>query len=120
MKKLVWTKGTAQPETKLGFYRDIATVETTNGVYRFGYTCTGKCTHPAPPEMETASLEADKMSLVQAMLQSGERRIDDLGVGYIIDEDSDALPYSKTASPIRTCSSRMRAVLATRPRVAAW
>ena len=63
MKKLVWTKGTAQPETKLGFYRDIATVETTNGVYRFGYTCTGKCTHPAPPEMETASLEADKMSL---------------------------------------------------------
>ncbi|MBR2713913.1 MAG: cellulase family glycosylhydrolase [Kiritimatiellae bacterium] len=64
MKKLVWTKGTSQPETKLGFYRDIATVETTNGVYRFGYTCTGKCTHPSPPEMERASLEADKMSLV--------------------------------------------------------
>lgn len=63
MKKLVWTKDGAEPERVLGFYRDIARVETTNGVYRFGYTCTGKCTHPAPPEMETASLEADKMSL---------------------------------------------------------
>lgn len=62
MKKLVWAKDGASPETVLGFYRDIARVETTNGVYRFGYTCTGKCTHPAPPEMETVSLEADKMS----------------------------------------------------------
>ena len=63
MKKLVWAKAPAEPEKKLGFYRDIAEVKTTNGVYRFGYTCTGKCTHPSPPEVETTSLEADKMSL---------------------------------------------------------
>lgn len=62
MKKLVWAKGDAQPETNLGFYRDIAKVETTNGVYRFGYTCTGKCCHPPPPGQETTCLEADKMS----------------------------------------------------------
>ena len=62
MKKLVWAKGDAQPETKLGFYRDIARVKTKDGVYRFGYTCTGKNTHPSPPEVEAGSLEADKMS----------------------------------------------------------
>ena len=62
MKKLVWAKGDAQPETRLGFYRDIAKVETTNGVYRFGYTCTGKCCHPPPPGQEETCLEADKMS----------------------------------------------------------
>lgn len=62
MKKLVWAKGDAQPETRLGFYRDIAKVETTNGVYRFGYTCTGKCCHPPPPGQEESCLEADKMS----------------------------------------------------------
>ena len=62
MKKLVWAKGDAQPETKLGFYRDIARVKTKDGVYRFGYTCTGKNTHPSPPEVEAGSLEADKMN----------------------------------------------------------
>ena len=62
MKKLVWSKGDAQPETKLGFYRDIARVKTKDGVYRFGYTCTGKNTHPSPPEVEAGSLEADKMN----------------------------------------------------------
>lgn len=62
MKKLVWAKGDAQPETKLGFYRDIARVKTKDGVYRFGYTCTGKNTHPSPPDVEAGSLEADKMN----------------------------------------------------------
>ena len=62
MKKLVWTKGDGPIETNLGFYRDIARVETTNGVYRFGYTCTGKCCHPPPPGQEKTCLEADKMS----------------------------------------------------------
>ena len=62
MKKLVWAKGDAQPEAKLGFYRDIAKVAAKDGVYRFGYTCTGKNTHPSPPEVEAGSLEADKMS----------------------------------------------------------
>jgi len=62
MKKLVWAKGDKQPETKLGFYRDIARVKTKDGVYRFGYTCTGKNTHPSPPEVEAGSLEADKMN----------------------------------------------------------
>ena len=62
MKKLVWAKGDAQPETKLGFYRDIARVKAKDGVYRFGYTCTGKNTHPSPPDVEAGSLEADKMS----------------------------------------------------------
>lgn len=62
MKKLVWAKGDAMPETKLGFYRDIAKVLTNDGVYRFGYTCTGKNTHPSPPDVEAGSLEADKMS----------------------------------------------------------
>ena len=62
MKKLVWAKDDAQPETKLGFYRDIARVKTKDGVYRFGYTCTGKNTHPSPPEVEAGSLEADKMN----------------------------------------------------------
>ena len=62
MKKLVWAKGDAQPDTKLGFYRDIARVKTKDGVYRFGYTCTGKNTHPSPPEVEAGSLEADKMN----------------------------------------------------------
>ena len=63
MKKLVWCKDGETPETKLGFYRDIAKVETSDGLYRFGYTCTGKCTHPSPPDVEGASLEADKLSL---------------------------------------------------------
>ena len=62
MKKLVWAKGDKQPETKLGFYRDIARVKTKDGVYRFGYTCTGKNTHPSPPDVEAGSLEADKMN----------------------------------------------------------
>ena len=62
MKKLVWAKGDQQPEAKLGFYRDIARVRTKSGVYRFGYTCTGKNTHPSPPDVEAGSLEADKMN----------------------------------------------------------
>ena len=62
MKKLVWAKGDQQPEAKLGFYRDIARVRTKRGVYRFGYTCTGKNTHPSPPDVEAGSLEADKMN----------------------------------------------------------
>ncbi|MBR1921410.1 MAG: hypothetical protein IJ829_05340 [Kiritimatiellae bacterium] len=62
MKKLVWAKGDLEPEKKLGFYRDIARVKAKDGVYRFGYTCTGKNTHPSPPDVDAASLEADKMS----------------------------------------------------------
>ena len=63
MKKVVWAEGDAQPEAKLGFYRDIAKVKAANGrTYRFGYTCTGKCCHPPPPGQETTCLEADKMS----------------------------------------------------------
>lgn len=75
MKKVVWTKAkipagkTAaevelpQPETFRGFYRDIGRVTVGDTVYRFGYTSTGKRTHPAPPEMEDIALEADKMSV---------------------------------------------------------
>ena len=62
IKKLVWCKEGEDPEKVRGFYRDIARVPTTNGVYRFGYTCTGKVSHPVPPEMEETCLEADKLS----------------------------------------------------------
>ena len=67
MKKVVWTSapkgGTPpQPETNLGFYRDIATVEAEGKVFRFGYTCTGAKCLPAPEEIWDTALEADKMS----------------------------------------------------------
>lgn len=73
MKKVVWTKAEIpegksadqvelpQPETVRGFYRDIGRTTVGGTVYRFGYTSTGKRTHPAPPEMEDIALEADKM-----------------------------------------------------------
>ena len=63
MKKLVWVKGKGKVEKNLGFYRDIARVKTSDGIYRFGYTCTGKNSHPVPPEMDNGNcLEADKLS----------------------------------------------------------
>ena len=62
IKKLVWCREGEEPEKVRGFYRDIARIQTTNGVYRFGYTCTGKVSHPVPPEMERNCLEADKLS----------------------------------------------------------
>lgn len=67
MKKLVWTKapkGTKppQPETVLGFYRDIAEVVHGDSVYRFGYTLTGKTCHPAMRSQNGKCLEVDKMS----------------------------------------------------------
>lgn len=73
MKKVVWTKaripaGTSadvidlpQPETVRGFYRDIGRVTVGDIVYRFGFTSTGKLTHPAPPDIADKALEADKM-----------------------------------------------------------
>ena len=73
MKKVVWTKSAVpegrraeevelpQPETIRGFYRDIGRVTVGGTVYRFGYTSTGKKTHPAPPDVEDICLEADKM-----------------------------------------------------------
>ena len=67
MKKVVWTsapKGEKppQPESNLGFYRDIATVEAEGRTYRFGYTCTGAKCLPVPEEVWDTALEADKMS----------------------------------------------------------
>jgi len=67
MKKLVWTsspKGVAleQPETNRGFYRDIEMFTVGETSYRFGYTTTGKCVHPAPAEIAETGLEADKFS----------------------------------------------------------
>lgn len=68
MKKVVMTsapKGTKdlpQPETNLGFYREIATVEADGKVWRVGYTCTGAYPNPQPLELEGKSWECDKMS----------------------------------------------------------
>lgn len=73
MKKVVWTKAKIpagatpesvvlpQPETVRGFYRDIGRVTVGDTVYRFGFTSTGKLTHPAPPDIADIALEADKM-----------------------------------------------------------
>ena len=82
MKKLVWTKapkGTrpAQPETVRGFYRDIAEIAVGDETYRFGYTTTGKCIHPAPAEIATTGLEADKMSAA-AMNLHWDHAIDEI------------------------------------------
>lgn len=65
MKKVVMTSAPAgtektalpQPETILGFYRDIGFIEADGRVWRIGYTCTGKCSHPVPIEIEDAALE---------------------------------------------------------------
>lgn len=105
MKKLVWAKDPEQPEIRLGFYREIACVQTTNGLYRFGYTCTGKCTHPAPPGLETMSLEADKMSLravdthldhLLASLQSNGISASSPGLAFILMDSYEAGDFSWT------------------------
>lgn len=67
MKKLVCSTDGSKPEADPRFYRDIATVSVTNSDgsvagYRIGYTITGKCTHPAPRELDGRTLEADKLS----------------------------------------------------------
>lgn len=101
MKKLVWSvakKGEtpAQPETKLGFYRDIGTVEKGDKVYRFGYTCTGSQCMPVPMSMVGKCLEADKMSAKAANLHLDHVLAKDVGLDFILMDSYEAGPYDWT------------------------
>ena len=57
-----------QPETILGFYRDIGFAEADGRIWRIGYTCTGVRSHPVPTEIEETALECDKMSVAATKL----------------------------------------------------
>ena len=101
MKKLVWTfapKGRTppQPETNLGFYRDVGTVDVGDTTYRFGYTCTGSQCMPVAKALWNNCLEADKMSAkaVNAHLDHVLRR--PLGLDFILMDSYEAGPYDWT------------------------
>lgn len=101
MKKLVWTsaaKGTQppQPETNLGFYREIGTVDVGEKTYRFGYTCTGSACMPVAKALWHNCLEADKMSAtaIHHHLDNVLRR--PLGLDFILMDSYEAGPYDWT------------------------
>lgn len=101
MKKLVWTvakKGEtpAQPETRLGFYREIGTVEKGDKVYRFGYTCTGSQCMPVPMSMYGKCLEADKMSAKAVNLHLDHILARDIGLDFILMDSYEAGDYDWT------------------------
>ena len=101
MKKLVWSvapKGETppEPESKLGFYREIGTVEKDDKVYRFGYTCTGSQCMPVPAALIGNCLEADKMSAkaIDFHLDRILRR--DCGLDFILMDSYEAGDYDWT------------------------
>ena len=101
MKKLVWTsapKGSqpAQPETNLGFYREIGTVEKGDKVYRFGYTCTGSQCMPVAMSMYGKCLEADKMSAKAVNLHLDHVLARNVGLDFILMDSYEAGPYDWT------------------------
>ncbi len=101
MKKLVWSvaeKGVepAQPETNLGFYRDIGTVERDGRVYRFGYTCTGSQCMPVAKSLLGRCLEADKMSAAAVNLHLDNVLAKDVGLDFILMDSYEAGPYDWT------------------------
>ena len=101
MKKLVWTsapKGSkpAQPETNLGFYREIGTVEKGDKVFRFGYTCTGSQCMPVAMSMYGKCLEADKMSDKAVNLHLDHVLARNVGLDFILMDSYEAGPYDWT------------------------
>ena len=101
MKKLVWTSAPegrepAQPETNLGFYRDIGTVGQGGTVYRFGYTCTGAQCMPVPRSLEGRCLEADKMSAQAINLHLDHILPRSAGLDFILMDSYEAGPYDWT------------------------
>ena len=101
MKKLVWTsapKGTepSQPETNLGFYREIGTVDVGDRTYRFGYTCTGSQCMPVAKALWNRCLEADKMSAKAVNLHLDNVLRRPLGLDFILMDSYEAGPYDWT------------------------
>ena len=101
MKKLVWTsapKGSepAQPETNLGFYRDIGTVEKDGRTYRFGYTCTGSQCMPVAKSLLGRCLEADKMSSKAVNIHLDHLLQRKVGLDFILMDSYEAGPYDWT------------------------
>ena len=101
MKKLVWSsapKGRepAQPETNLGFYREIGTVEKDDKVYRFGYTCTGSQCMPVAKSLLGRCLEADKMSSKAVNIHLDHLLQRKVGLDFILMDSYEAGPYDWT------------------------
>ncbi|MGN0833340.1 MAG: glycosyl hydrolase [Kiritimatiellia bacterium] len=101
MKQLVWTSAPrgsapAQPETRLGYYRDIGTVEVGDTVFRFGYTCTGAQSMPVAKALWNKCLEADKMSAKAVNLHLDHVLRRPLGLDFILMDSYEAGPYDWT------------------------
>lgn len=101
MKKLVWTsapKGETppQPETNLGFYREIGQVDVGAKTFRFGYTCTGSQCMPVAKSLWNKCLEADKMSAKAVGLHLDHVLRRPLGLDFILMDSYEAGPYDWT------------------------
>ncbi len=101
MKKLVWSvagvgETPPQPETNLGFYRDIGTVEKDGKVFRFGYTLTGAQCMPVARSLIGRCLEADKMSARAIHAHLDRLLARDVGLDFILMDSYEAGDYDWT------------------------